>query len=106
MKTMIVSMFAIVGLMIAGVATAADMPSLAKKYGCTNCHKIDKKVMGPAWQDVANKYKGDAGAAAKLSNVILKGGKGTWGPIPMPATKNISEPEADELATFILGLAK
>jgi len=106
MKAIIVSMLVIAGLMFAGMAVAADMPDLAKKYGCKNCHKIDKKVMGPAWQDVANKYKGDAGAAAKLSTVIMKGGKGAWGPIPMPATKNISEPEANELVSFILGLAK
>jgi len=106
MKAMIVSMFAIVGLMVSGVATAADMPNLAKKYGCTNCHKIDKKVMGPAWQDIADKYKGDAGATAKLSGVVKNGSKGTWGPIPMPATKKISDAEVGELVTFILDLAK
>ena len=105
MKTTILSMVALVSMVISTGLMAADMPDLAKKYGCTNCHKIDKKVMGPAWQDVANKYKGDAGAAAKLSTVVLKGSKGAWGPIPMPATKKISDAEAGELVAFILGLA-
>lgn len=105
MKTTVFSMVALASMMISTSSMAADMPDLAKKFGCTNCHKIDKKVMGPAWQDVANKYKGDSGAAAKLTTVVLKGGKGAWGPIPMPATKNISEAEAGELVTFIMGLA-
>lgn len=99
-------MVAAAGLMIAGGAMAADMPDLAKKYGCTNCHKIDKKMVGPAWQDVADKYKGDAEATAKLSTKILKGGKGVWGSIPMPATAKISDEEVSELVTFVLGLAK
>jgi cytochrome c len=104
MKAMIVSMVAAAGLMMAGVSMAADMPDLAKKYGCTNCHKIDKKVVGPAWQDVAAKYKGDAGAAAMLSEKIVKGGKGAWGAIPMPGNAKISDSEVKELVTFILGL--
>ena len=106
MKTIIVNMVAIAGLVMAGGAMAADMPDLAKKYGCTNCHKIDKKVVGPAWQDVADKYKGDASAAAKLSTKVVKGGGGVWGAIPMPPTQKISDAEAGELVTFILGLAK
>lgn len=106
MKAIIVNMVAAAGLMIAGGAMAADMPDLAKKYGCTNCHKIDKKMVGPAWQAVADKYKGDAGAAEALSIKIVKGGKGAWGPIPMPATAKITDPEVSELVTFILGLAK
>ena len=106
MKAVIVSMVAATGLMIAGSVMAADMPDLAKKYGCANCHTIDKKVVGPAWQDVANKYKGDAGAAAHLATKIVKGGSGVWGVIPMPDNPKISDPEVSELVTFILGLAK
>jgi len=104
MKAMIVSMVAATGLMMAGVSMAADMPELAKKYGCTNCHKIDKKVVGPGWQDVAAKYKGDGEAVAKLSTKIIKGGSGAWGAIPMPGNAKISDAEATELATFIMGL--
>jgi len=106
MKTIIASMVAATGLMMAGVSMAADMPDLAKKNGCTSCHAIDKKVVGPAWQDVANKYKGDAGAAANLDTKIAKGGKGVWGSIPMPAQPKLSDADRKELISFILGLAK
>lgn len=106
MKTMIVSIIAAMGLMIAGVSIAADMPGVAKKNNCTSCHAIDKKVVGPAWQEVANKYKGDAGAAEKLSTVIVKGGRGVWGSMPMPPTPKISDEEVKEVVAFILGLAK
>jgi len=106
MKSIITSIVVATGLTLAGSSVAADMPDLAKKYGCTSCHKIDKKVVGPAWQAVADKYKGDAGAADALSAKIVKGGGGVWGSIPMPATAKINDAEVKELVTFILGLAK
>jgi cytochrome c len=106
MKAMIVSMVAATGLMIAGSAIAVDMPALAKKNGCTNCHSIDKKVVGPAWQAVADKYKSDAGAADRLSAKIANGGSGVWGAVAMPAQKKASEADIKELVAFILGLAK
>jgi cytochrome c len=106
MKALIVNMVAVTGLMIAGGVMAADMPALAKKSGCANCHSIDKKVVGPSWQDVANKYKGDAGAAAALSTKIVKGGSGVWGAVPMPAQPKLSDADTKELVGFILGLAK
>lgn len=106
MKSIIVSMFAAASLMVAGSVLADDMPELAKKSGCTACHKIDKKVVGPSWIDVANKYKGDATAAAKLDAKIAKGGSGVWGPMPMPANPKLTDAERKELVTFVLGLAK
>jgi len=106
MKAMIMGMGVATGLMFAGGVMAVDMPDIAKKYGCSNCHFIDKKAVGPTWQDVANKYKGDAGAAAHLSTKIVKGGSGVWGFIPMPDNPKISDAEVGELVTFILGLAK
>jgi len=105
MKALLVSLVAATGLMIAGGAIAADMPALAKKSGCGGCHAIDKKILGPAWQEVANKYKGDADAVAKLSGSITKGSKDKWGAVPMPAQPKLSEAEATELAGFIMGLA-
>lgn len=96
----------VAGLFVAGSAFAADMPELAKKSGCVACHAIDKKLVGPAWQDVANKYKGDAGAAATLSAKIASGGKGVWGAVPMPPQAKVSEADRTELVSFILGLAK
>ena len=104
MKSTIVSMVTVAGLLVAGSALAADMPAAAKKNNCVACHAIDKKVVGPAWADVAKKYKGDAGAAAHLDGVISKGGKGVWGPMPMPPNPKMTADERKEVIDFILGL--
>lgn len=106
MKSIMVSMIAAAGLMVAGSAMATDMPDLAKKNSCVACHSIEKKVVGPAWRDVSKKYKGDAGAAAHLDNAIAKGGKGVWGPMPMPANSKVSDADRKALIEFILGLEK
>ena len=108
MKSIIVSMIAAAGLMVAGSAMATDMPELAKKNGCTACHAIDKKVVGPSWQDVANKYKGQADAEAKLVVKVSKGGSGNWGTVPMIANDpdGKKQDQMKELVKFILGLAK
>jgi cytochrome c len=106
MKAMIVNMVVATGLMIAGSSMAADMPAIAKKNGCANCHSIDKKLVGPAWQAVADKYKGDATAADSLIAKIAKGGGGVWGAVPMPPQPKLNEADNKELVAFILGLAK
>jgi cytochrome c len=106
MKSYLVSIAVVTGLMFAGSAMSADMPDVAKKNGCANCHAIDKKLVGPAWQAVADKYKGDAGAADKLGTKIAKGGAGVWGAVPMPAQPKLSEADNKQLVAFILGLAK
>jgi cytochrome c len=106
MKSIIVSIAVAAGLTFAGSSMSADMPPLAKKNGCTNCHSIDKKVVGPAWKDVAEKYEHDAGAADRLSAKIAKGGSGVWGAVPMPPQSKASEADIKELVAFILGLKK
>ena len=65
------------------------------------CHAIDKKLVGPAYKDVAAKYKGDKAAVATLAAKIKAGGKGNWGEVPMPPN-NVTEAEAKELATWVL----
>lgn len=105
MKPIIAIMLA-AGFMVAGGVQALDMPEVAKKNNCIACHAIDRKVIGPAWVEVARKYKGDAGAAARLSTKITKGGAGVWGTFPMPGYPNVSDAERKELVGFILGLAK
>ncbi len=92
-------------LVIAGNAMAADMPPLARSNNCTACHAIDRKMVGPAWADVAKKYKGDKGAEAKLLAKVKHGGSGVWGPIAMPP-QSAKEADAKELVKFILALAK
>jgi cytochrome c len=89
-------------------AQAADMPPLAKKSGCTACHAIDKKVVGPAWADVAKRYKGK-GAEADLIEKVKKGGKGNWTEVtkgvPMPPySPRVADADIKELVNFILGL--
>lgn len=66
-----------------------------------SCHAIDKKLVGPAYKDVAAKYKGDAGAVDKLAAKVKAGGKGVWGQIPMPPN-NVTPDEAKKLVTWIL----
>ncbi len=107
MKSIVVCMIAAAGLMAAGSSMATDMPELAKKSNCTTCHAIDKKLVGPAWMDVAKKYKGDAGAEAKLEAKVAKGGAGAWGTMPMPPNApRVSAADTKTLVSFILGLAK
>jgi cytochrome c len=70
------------------------------------CHAVDKKVLGPSYQEVAKKYAGKKDAMATVVASIQKGGSGKWGPVPMPAQPTVSEADAKALATWILGGAK
>lgn len=90
------------GLALAGPA-AADL-KLAQKEGCLGCHAVDKKLVGPAWKDVAAKYKGDAGAEAKLAKKVREGGKGVWGDIVQPANTTTSDADIKTLVKFVLTL--
>jgi cytochrome c len=93
-------------LVAAGTAQADAGADLLKKSGCTACHAIDKKIVGPAYVDVAAKYKGDAGAAARLVEKVKKGGSGVWGPVPMPPNSAVSDADIKTLVTYILALKK
>jgi cytochrome c len=107
MKSIVISMIAAAGLMAAGSAMAVDMPDLAKKSNCTSCHTIEKKLVGPAWRDIAKKYKGDDGAAAKLEAKVAKGGAGVWGTMPMPPNApKVSAADIKTLVEFALSLEK
>ena len=90
-------------LVAAPEARAADESKLATAKGCTACHNVDKKVIGPAYKEVAKKYAGQKDAADKLATKIIKGGSGAWGVIPMPANPQVNEAEAKKLAAWILG---
>ena len=105
MKSIVISMIAAAGLMVAGSTMAAEMSPLAKKHNCIACHAIDKKLVGPAYQDVAKKYKGDAGAVAKLEAKVAKGGSGVWGAMPMPPNSpKVPEADIKELVKWVLAL--
>ena len=77
---------------------------LAGKKNCLACHQVDRKVVGPAYKDVAAKYAGDKGALDRLARKIVNGGSGVWGPVPMPANPQVSDAEARQLAAWILTL--
>ena len=94
------------GLFVSGVAFAQSGEDLLKKAGCTACHSNDKKVVGPAYVEVAAKYKGDAGAAAKLADKVKKGGSGVWGPVPMPPNAAVADADIKTMITYILALKK
>ena len=80
--------------------------ALAQKNACMACHAVDKKLVGPAYQEVAKKYAGQADAVAKVTESIKKGGSGKWGPVPMPAQPALSDADIKTLATWVLGGAK
>jgi len=88
-KTFSIAICAAAALLFLSQSARAEVDAkkaleLANKAACTACHQLDKKSVGPAYKDVAKKYKGNAGALAMLSDKVRKGGQGVWGPIPMP----------------------
>lgn len=97
------------GLMFANSAMATDMPNVATRNECGYCHEVSKQVVGPAWKEVAAKYKDDAEAwtkNGKLAKKIKNGGNGSWGRMPMPANPKVSDEDMKEILAFIKGLAK
>ncbi len=97
-------------LTAAAVTTVSAAPAavpgleLAQKKACLACHSVDNKIVGPAYKDVAKKYKGQKGIEAKLVEKVMKGGKGSWGEVPMPANSQVNEAEAKQLVGWILSL--
>ena len=135
MKSIIISMVTAAGLIVAGSAMAEDMPALAKKSGCTACHTIEKKLVGPAWRDVSKAYNkvgatgtavdpkayqeskkvadilkehGKATPEAWLEEKVAKGGKGNWfkSTAMIPNAPKVSEADIKTLVDFVLGLEK
>ena len=91
-------------VVILALATAPAFanPQLAQAKNCMACHAIDKKVVGPAYKEVAAKYAGQKDAVDKLTQKVLKGGSGVWGAVPMPANPQVTEAEAKQLVQWIL----
>lgn len=86
-------------------AMAADSGAdLAKKNNCMNCHGVDKKIVGPAFKDIAKKYKGNADAVVLLSKKVKDGGSGVWGPIPMSPNKTVSDADIKVMVEYVLAL--
>jgi cytochrome c len=98
------SLLAAVALSATALTPALASQELAQKKACMGCHGIDNKIVGPAYKDVAKKYKGQKGIEAQLVQKVLKGGKGAWGEIPMPANTQVNEAEAKQLVSWVLSL--
>jgi cytochrome c len=81
-------------------ATANE--ALAAKYTCSACHSADKKVVGPAWKDVATKYRGDAEAITRLETKVRVGGSGIWGATPMPGYPAVPDADLKTLVAWVL----
>lgn len=96
----IAALIATLAAVVAGPALAnAD---LAQKKNCMACHATDKKLVGPAYKEVAAKYAGQKDAVAKLTDKVMKGGTGVWGQVPMPANPQVTAAEAKTLVTWVL----
>ena len=83
-------------------ASPADGTKIATKYGCLACHNTSVKVVGPAYREIAEKYKMDSGASAKVEEQIQNGGSGKWGPVIMPPFPQVSAAEIKTLIEWIL----
>ena len=81
-------------------------PAMMQKHGCAACHAIDKKLVGPSYQDVAAKYKDNKDAPAKLAQKVKAGGTGVWGQVPMPPNAAVPDDDVKALVAWILTLKK
>ena len=100
-----IAVLAAAGLALATVTVPAFAnEELAKKNACTACHSVDKKLVGPAYKEVAKKYAGDKSAEATLMEKVKKGGVGVWGQVPMPPNANVKDEDAKTLVKWILAL--
>jgi cytochrome c len=93
--------------LIAPAVSAADAKAaeaLAKSSGCLACHTVDKKLVGPSYKEIADRYRKDKGAAATLAKKVKAGGKGVWGDIPMPPNAHVKDADINTLVAWILSL--
>ena len=97
------ALFALMAAAVVAPPAMADL-ALATAKNCMACHAVDKKVVGPAYKEVAAKYAGQKDAADKLAEKIMKGSSGVWGQVPMPANTQVNEAEAKKLAAWVLSL--
>ncbi len=103
MKSVVMFSAAVLAL-ASSAAFAADAQQLLKDKTCLACHTLDKKLVGPAYKDVAAKYKARKDAEAYLAKKIREGSTGVWGQIPMPPNTTVKDDEAKVLAKYILGV--
>lgn len=106
LSSLLPPLLAATALTVATPASANDGEAIVKKARCVACHTVDQKRVGPAYKDVATRYRGDAGAPGKLFDKVRHGGTGVWGEVPMiphPADK-ISDDDLKTAVQWILSL--
>jgi cytochrome c len=101
--TRVVAALAAVGAVLFSTVALAQQ-ELAKQKNCLACHAIDKKLVGPAYKDIAKKYENDKDAVNRLAKKVREGGVGVWGQIPMPANPQVNEAESIQLVKWVLSL--
>jgi len=96
----------VVGGTAVAKAAARGGLDLAKASGCTACHAVTGKLVGPGFRDVASKYAGDGSAPARLAGKVKAGGTGTWGSVPMPAQPQVADADVRALVDWIVSGAR
>lgn len=103
MRTLLAGLVAASAL-VAGPALAQNPEDLLKSNACTACHAVDKKLVGPAYKDVAAKYRGQKDAEGKLAEKVKKGGVGVWGQVPMPPNAHVKDADIAAMVKYVLAL--
>jgi cytochrome c len=95
-------MTSMIGIAVFVAPGAHASQELANKNGCIACHAVDKKLVGPSFKEIADKYKADKGAEGKLAEKVKKGGVGVWGQVPMPPNAQVKDEDIQVLVKWIL----
>lgn len=114
MKSILMCALTAAAVVTSSVALADEGLELAKKSNCLSCHSVDKKLVGPSYQDIAKKYAGQKDAETKLFDRVKKGTDATGGPawkketggVPMPANSLVKDEDVHKLVKWILAGAK
>ena len=102
MKQLLGACVTVMALTLGNAALANE--KLAQASGCTTCHGIDKKIIGPTYKEVAAKYGGSKTAEADLIKKVKAGGQGVWGSVPMPPNPHVKDEDIKTIVVWILGL--
>lgn len=102
MKALILTAASAALLAMTGVAFADQ--ALAQKNACMSCHGVDKKIVGPSFKDVAKKYANDPKAVDMLVEKVKTGGKGVWGPVPMPPNPQVKAEDSRKIMEWVMSL--
>ncbi len=83
-------------------ADSDPVAKLLEAHACSGCHTLDKRVVGPSFREIAQRYAGDAGAAVRLAGKVRAGGQGAWGQVPMPPAPGVADAELSKLIEWVL----